>query len=620
MGKSNRIRANRANEQMKVQTLGAKKKKKGMPSWAMTLITLVVAFAVLLGVAVSLLSANGVFGKLRTPLSSDHFKISNNMLSYLFYTQYMSFQEDYSDYMSYFSLDTEKSLKDQPFGGDGTSTNYDAAFLGSFQGSWFDFFMAQTLESAKSLLVYCEEARARNITLTDEEKEQIETTISSMESTASLYGYTLNSYISANYGTGVSAGDVRKAMTYSALATKCMDTIADEIEAGLTTDRITAKYDQNLLDFNVVDYTYYTFRVDYSEVLKDTLPSDVTESTMTAEQKTQVLEAYKAAIADAKAKADAMKAAATAEEFMTLLLNHAADKAWKDVYTAQTVADADKPSDEDLAAIKSALIADVLGEIAENKEKADAAVTVEEGATSVTVYEKTVTAAFAGTLNTVKEKVFTSVSSAKTTAVMEDINYVGEDDDFSVWAFDASRVAGEKTVIVTGDGSAEGEVTKTDGYSYVSVYYLDAPQHKDEEKTRNVAYMLFDSEDNAKAAIEVLKGKTGLDLATFETVATEQKSTGNTHVEDYYAGQIGSDVFDDWLFAEETTVGTVTATPLALDEKTFAVAFYYGEGLEKWVVDVENVLFGEDFDAYYEGLTQKYPVTIKEKTWKKIEA
>ena len=146
--------------------------------------------------------------------------------------------------------------------------------------------------------------------------------------------------------------------------------------------------------YNVVDYTYYTFRVDYSEVLKDTLPSDVTESTMTAEQKTQVLEAYKAAIADAKAKADAMKAAATAEEFMTLLLNHAADKAWKDVYTAQTVADADKPSDEDLAAIKSALIADVLGEIAENKEKADAAVTVEEGATSVTVYEKTVTAAF----------------------------------------------------------------------------------------------------------------------------------------------------------------------------------------------------------------------------------
>ncbi|MBQ9086659.1 MAG: hypothetical protein IJY47_05680 [Clostridia bacterium] len=619
MGKSNRIRANRATAKAQSKALGVKKKRQGMPSWLMTLITLVITVAILLTVVLSLLSANGIFGKMRTPLATENYKINNNMLSYYFYTQYQAFQTDYSSYLSYFSLDTSKSLKDQTFGGDGTTTNYDTAFLGDFSGTWFDYFMDQTVEGAKSVLLFCEEADARSITLTDEEKQEIETAIDTMTTTATTYGYTLNAYLSATYGAGVKVSDVRKAMTYSALASKCMNTVMEELDTAITDDRVESKYSENKLDFNVVDYTYYTFRVDYDDVLTETLGADVSAADMSAEQKAQVLDAYQKAVKKAKDDAELLKAKATAEEFMASILDHVSQEAWDDAYGEQTVEDADKPTDEDLTAIKTALIADVLAEIAEGKEEADEAVTIEEGATSVTVYEKTVTANFAKVVNTVKEEVFSTVSSAKETSVMDAINYA-EEDDFSEWAFADGRVAGEKTVIITGDGSGEGDVTNENGYSYVSSYYLRAPQYRNTEKTRDVAYMLFGSSDEAKAAIEKLLAKESLDLAGFEAIAAESSATGNTHVENYYAGQIGSDAFDEWLFADDTTVGKVSAEPIALDESTYAVLFYYGEGDEKWHVDVQNTILSEDYDAYCNAMAEKYPIQTKENTWKKIEA
>lgn len=620
MGKSNRIRANRANTKMQNKALGVKKKKQGMPSWLMTLITLVVTFAILFSVAFSLLASNGVFGRMRTPLATKNYKINNNMLSYYFYTQYQAFQQDYSNYMSYFSLDTSKPLKDQPFGGDGTSTNYDTAFLGDFTGSWFDFFMTQTVDGAKNLLLFCEEADERGITLSDEDEETIQASLDSMAQTAATYGYTLDAYISATFGAGVNKRDVKKAMSYSTLATKAMEAVEADVDKAITADRVNAKYEENKLKFNVVDYTYYTFSVNYDDILKQELGSDVKDTDISTEQKAQVLAAYTKAIEEAKANAELLKAKTTEEDFMNFILDYAAKEAIDDTYASQTIADADKPSEEDLTAIKEAMKADILAEIAEGKEKADEAVAIDADSATVTVYEKTVSSTFAETLNTVKDKAFTSVSSTKSTSVMDTINYA-TDDKFSTWAFADGRVAGETTVIIEGAGSVEGAtITENDKYSYVNVYYLRNAQYKNVEKTRNVAYMLFGTADAAKAAIATLNTKGSLDLATFEALATELSSTGHTHAENYSKGQLGSDTFDAWLYADDTVLGAISAEPIVLDEKNYAVAFYYGEGDEKWHVDVHNTLLSEDYDAYCADMEVKFPVTVKEKAWKKIEA
>ena len=51
MGKSNRIRVNKAGTQIK--NVGVRKEKKGMPTWAMNLIAIFITLAVLLVVAIA---------------------------------------------------------------------------------------------------------------------------------------------------------------------------------------------------------------------------------------------------------------------------------------------------------------------------------------------------------------------------------------------------------------------------------------------------------------------------------------------------------------------------------------------------------------------------------------
>ena len=291
MGKSNRIKANKALKASKAPL--TKKKGKGMPSWLMTLITLVVTAAVLLTVAFGLLSANGVFNRMRVSLSSDHYKINTNMMSYYFYTQYQSFQTEYESYLSYLSLDKSKSLKEQEFGKD--TTKYDASFLGEFEGTWFDYFMNQTVVSAKGILLYCEEANARGITLDDNDMAEIETNIESIRTTASTYGYTLNNYLAASFGPGVKLTDVRKAIEYSALANKCMNAIVDELELAATEERIENRYNETKNNFNSIDYSTYTFTVDYTEIAKEELGSDHTDAEL-KENEAKVLAAYQTAV------------------------------------------------------------------------------------------------------------------------------------------------------------------------------------------------------------------------------------------------------------------------------------------------------------------------------------
>ena len=114
MGKSNRIRVNRVDTR-KVAT--PKKKQKGMPSWAITLLTVVITVAIVCSAVLLALSSNGVFGRMKTAMKSEDYKVNQNTFSYFFKANYANFQTEYESYLNYFSLDTTKSLKDQPYGG-----------------------------------------------------------------------------------------------------------------------------------------------------------------------------------------------------------------------------------------------------------------------------------------------------------------------------------------------------------------------------------------------------------------------------------------------------------------------------------------------------------------------
>ena len=611
MGKSNRIRADRSTKQ--ISNPVKYKKKKGLPLWAKTLIAAVVTIAVLATCAVGILSTNGVFMRYNSAVSSENYRISGNMMAYFYQTQYQNFYSSYSDYMSYFSLDTSKSLKEQQFGDTTTGYGYETQFLGEFDGTWFDYFMNAATEQAKQILIYCEEADARGISLNDEDMAEIQTALDTIESTATTYGYSTNSYVSTMYGTGVKISDVKKAMELSYLAEKCMIDIQDEIEAGITEGDIISTYTDNKLDFNVIDYTYYTFSVTYDDVAAEVLGSDYTEAELKASAN-EVLTKYAEKIKDIKATVSEFEKAESTEEFQKQLYEYLATKYYEENY-ADNGLEADKlPAEEVVNSVKASVIEAVVSDVVAGKTATETAYTEADG--TYTLYSNTVTEEFAVAIDEIKTSVFNSILTDKETYIVEKAAY-SEGDDFSEWAFEDGRAANDTKSILTGDGAESDEILDDEGSFNASVYILSSAQYRDEELSKNVSYLVFSTEDAAKSAIEAFAAGT-ISKEAFEAVGTELSATANSEIEDYTEGSLGVDAFDEWLFDSATKVGSYTTSPISSDDTTYIVAYYNGDGEANWRISVKSSIFNDRYSDYYSDMETKYTVTVKDRILNKI--
>ena len=632
MGKSNRIRTNRAAE--KIRAVGVKNKKKEMPGWVLTLITVVLAAALLFSVSGIFLSANGVFTRVTSVVSSANYKINANMMAYFYNTQYQNFMSNYSTYLSsgYFSLDTSKDLADQPFGGpEGTGkTYYDTLFLGEFEGSWYDYFMNAAVDSAKNILVYCEAAPSFGVELTDEDLKTIDANIESYESTAALYGYpSVNSFLAASFGKGVSEGDIRDCMELSLLASKTMEALADQIEESIKKEDIDDKYNKNKLDYNVIDYTYYSFQVNYDDVAKEVLGKDYKEAELT-EKEAEVLAKYKEKIEAAKASANELNSKTNIDDFKAYIYDYVAKKAVEDTYGAQTIKEEIKPKLEDgttvdtdtIAHIKAELVKAVVAEIIKGDETTTDVIEIKEDtAAEVEIFGKTVKKDYAKIINTVKSSLFKSVLSAKTTYNVEKANYT-KDNTFSEWAFDDARAVNDMKLIAEHDASEEGkEITNDKGKSYTSVYFLTATQHKDEETAKNFSYLVFSKEADATAAIKAVTDSKAFKQEAFLEIGHEKSATTHQAVTDYTEGSMGSSDFDKWLYDSERKVGDVTATPIKTtsnNSSVYIVALYEGDGEQLWYLDVKSAIANERAEAKATELEGLHKVTVKTKNLKKV--
>ena len=284
MGKSNRIRANRSNTTLAASVKAPK--KQGMPSWLLSLIIVLVTIAVLATVVTSALTSSGLLLRTKTALSTENFKISGSMMKYFYHATYENFDSEYESYMSYFGLDTTRSFKDQTYG-DPALGGYETSYLGEFTGTWYDYFMSLATSSAKQVLVFCEEANARGLALTDADYTQIEIELATLEVTANAAGYTMKQYINMMYGTGVSEKDIRACLELTTLASIGMTAVQEELLENITDADIKAAYDANKDSYDVVDYVYFAISEKYDDVAKDLLGSDYTKDELAEKNRLQ---------------------------------------------------------------------------------------------------------------------------------------------------------------------------------------------------------------------------------------------------------------------------------------------------------------------------------------------
>ncbi|MBR2847917.1 MAG: peptidylprolyl isomerase [Clostridia bacterium] len=220
MGKASRNK--RENQELrrleadKKQKEAAKAKKKSIRNKIIGAVC-VLLIIVLVGtvVAYTRMTDGGYFLRNTVSLTSENYEMDNALVSYHFNNQYQNFLSAYGNSLSYFGIDPSKSLKQQP------------CPLYEDGRTWYSFFMDAAVQEMTNVLIFCEEANARGITLTESDYDVIDDYIESIKEQAKANGVSKEYYITAMFGKGVKEKDVRRAMEQALLYSACHSEIVD---------------------------------------------------------------------------------------------------------------------------------------------------------------------------------------------------------------------------------------------------------------------------------------------------------------------------------------------------------------------------------------------------------
>ena len=220
----------------------------GKKNWLLIVVAALLAVLLIAGVTYGALESTGAIQRGRTAMETENFKVTNSMMTYYFRYQYNNFVNQYGQYLSYFGLDTSVSLKAQYYDTAKTTT-------------WFGYFMDAAVADAENTLALCEQAKKNGMSLDEEDKQEIDDAMKNLKSYAKAYGMSLDEYVSAMYGKGVKAKDLRKCFELSQLAAKQ----AEKMEDSYSFDEAarSAYVEEHKSDFYSAEYLTYTFTAEY---------------------------------------------------------------------------------------------------------------------------------------------------------------------------------------------------------------------------------------------------------------------------------------------------------------------------------------------------------------------
>lgn len=219
--------------------------------------------------------------------------------NYFYYTSYFSFMNSWGDYASWF-IDTDTPLSDQYYDEETGAT-------------WQDYFKDSALANITQMTMLVDEANAAGFTLTDENREDMESSITYLNSIYAEYGYnSLNHYLSTNYGKGMNEKTFRRMMELSYLASAYASHMSESFE--YTEDELDSYYLEHADEYDIIAYRSY-----YVSGAEET--DDNGEIVVDAET----------AMAAAKDTADSIAAAADVDEFAQLVYDAAPEDS-KEIY------------------------------------------------------------------------------------------------------------------------------------------------------------------------------------------------------------------------------------------------------------------------------------------------
>lgn len=283
--------------------------------------------AVVLAVAVCLAALYGIFNffglpqKVLTAAKIGDERVTLAKYNYYYMELYMRTYNQSKSYDSqygagygamYTGYDSSKSPMEQEYPGT----------LEGFEGetpTWADAFRIQALTNMQTYMAYSKLATEAGVTLDEDELAEIDEYIESARSSATSNDYSLDRFLTKNYGKGVNEKLVREVLEEQQLAYKYAQQKQEDVQNGITDAQIDEEYAANTADYAILTVHGFVVTADTSAIA-----DDATEDEKTA--------ATEAAMAEAKTKAEGYMANVNSAE--TLL---AQAKAYNSTATESSV-------------------------------------------------------------------------------------------------------------------------------------------------------------------------------------------------------------------------------------------------------------------------------------------
>ena len=242
-------------------------------------LVLMVGFAIGVGVNRSI-ESSGVREKNTVAVTIGEHELSSAEFSYYYIDYINNFANNYGSYLSYFGLDTSKTLDEQVYDEESGIT-------------WADEFIEEAASSAKSVLALADAAEAEGFTLPEEEQSQVDLLSSNLDSYATLYGYSnTNAFLKAQYGNGASKDSYLEYYSRNLLATAYQSAHEDSLT--YTDEQIRAADDEDPTQYS--SYSFAQYYIATSKYLTGGTTDEDGNTTYTAAERESAVEAAREAI------------------------------------------------------------------------------------------------------------------------------------------------------------------------------------------------------------------------------------------------------------------------------------------------------------------------------------
>lgn len=221
---------------------------------AKKVVAIVLAVAIVGGIAWKLVDDLGVIERFATAVEIGDNKITAAQFNYYYSAQHQQmayYEEMYQTNYGYsIGYDTTVAPDEQ----DSTEKDEEGNTL-----TWAEAFKGSAVDYAQSVIAYYNEAVSAGYELSEDEQAEIDETIESYRTEAANSNYSLNAYLRESFGPGFNEKTFAKQLEMETLAQNYSEDKASEFNESFSDDDILAEYEANKKNYNYTDVRYYSF-------------------------------------------------------------------------------------------------------------------------------------------------------------------------------------------------------------------------------------------------------------------------------------------------------------------------------------------------------------------------